>query len=159
MALLQHPLWHLGEPGPVASTVEPGPLELVVTGQGGITIPPEQHGSCVPRDIILVGDGETPGALKKETREHTALLGQFPKTQQSNNSFFDQPPPQKKKILLDKKKVILQKKDNLKATSEGKGYGAKAVVLCTTLCCTPINTSQLLKGTRALVVVFASREM
>lgn len=96
LALLQHPLWHLGElqgrwggalgePGTGAGTVEPGPLELVVTGQGGITIPPEQHGSCVPRDIILVGDGETPGALKKETREHTALLGQFPKTQQSNN--------------------------------------------------------------------------
>lgn len=147
----------MGEPGTGAGTVEPGPLELVVTGQGGVTIPPD--GSWVPRDLILVGDGETPGALKKETREHTALLGQFPKTQQSNNSFFDQPPPQKKKILLDKKKVILQKKDNLKATSEGKGYGAKAVVLCTTLCCTPINTSQLLKGTRALVVVFASREM
>jgi hypothetical protein len=72
LALLQHPLRHLREPGPVAGTVEPGPLELVETGQGGITIPSEQHGSWVPRDIILVGDGETPGALKKETREHTA---------------------------------------------------------------------------------------
>lgn len=29
-----------GQPGPVASAVEAGPLNLVMTGEEGITIPP-----------------------------------------------------------------------------------------------------------------------
>lgn len=53
LALLkqQRPFWRVGEvqgcggggegqPGPVASAVEAGPLNLVVTGEGRVTIPP-----------------------------------------------------------------------------------------------------------------------
>ncbi len=51
LALLkqQRPVWRVGDvqggggegqPGPVASAVQAGPLNLVMTGEGGITIPP-----------------------------------------------------------------------------------------------------------------------
>lgn len=53
LALLkqQRPVWCIrvvqggggggeGQPGPVASAVEAGPLNLVMTGEGGVTIPP-----------------------------------------------------------------------------------------------------------------------
>lgn len=49
------------EPGLVACAVEPGTLDLVVTGQGSVTIPPVYE-SRVPRDFPLVGD-ETPQVL------------------------------------------------------------------------------------------------
>ena len=80
-------LWHLGElqigrggcqgqPGAVASTVEPGSLDLVVTGQRGVTIPPVQSGSGFPPHLILVGDGGRgdTGRVKEDTppdRYHT----------------------------------------------------------------------------------------
>lgn len=62
-------LWHQSrwgggerQPGLVARAVEPGALDLVVTGQGRVTIPPVYE-SGVPRDFVLVGD-EIPQALR-----------------------------------------------------------------------------------------------
>lgn len=61
----QLPLWRLGElqgrggggegqQRPVASAVEAGAFDLVVTGKGGVTIPTEQDGSGFSSHFTLV---------------------------------------------------------------------------------------------------------
>lgn len=85
-------LWHQGrwggsegEPGPVAGAVEPGTLDLVVTGQGSVTIPPG-YGSRVPRDFTLVGDGGNTGESKeKYLGTHNNNTGTLPQDTAKQN--------------------------------------------------------------------------
>lgn len=61
----QCPLWHVvdvqggrggseGQPGPVASTVEARPFNLVMCGEGRVTIPPLNQSGSVSPDFGLV---------------------------------------------------------------------------------------------------------
>ena len=60
-----------GQPGPVPGTVQPGPFDLVVTGQGRVTIA-SQDGNGVPGIVSLRGDRHTLHALSgQQTNRQT----------------------------------------------------------------------------------------